>query len=563
MTQPSVASRRPPAPRLLVPLLGALAALPAIYVLTRALLSSRNVAYWDEIDSAVGLLLQLKRSPTWTNLIDALLSVSNEHRTFTSRLLFAVSYWLTGTVNFVAIGVIGNLFICSLCLLLVLTAGRCERRVRMAVLLAAFIFQLEHYENFLWSGSSIDHFQVVLLAGAAFVALARRTRAGLVAAGLLGLLATFTLAHGLVVWPVGALVLLRERRRSALAVWLGIAALAGLEFFHGFDFNPGHHVGDFAITGPAPILLYWLKLLGAPLALGLDPLAPSLGVLLLVLLARGLRRNWLRRERIALPLALWATASLLLVAIGRVNVASGHVYSRYYVLGALAWALVLFMQFEGWREAARPYRIILRSLPLLALFNVTADARFASEASSWVICRDNATDFFVHYGRDGVGTYSLHPDPGYATEVLRQAEESKVFFMPRLCRQCTFPSARPAEDLSYFVDRITVDRQVVNIEGWSAFHGREIKPNQIHVILRSTSSRLIFTTLPVERADVAQAYPHEQWRESGFHFQRRRWLLPPENYQVGLLIDSEQGPEFIMTAHRLDLTGEGQGILAN
>jgi len=40
---------------------------------------------------------------------------NNEHRMVTSRLMFAASYWLTGTVNFHVIGAIGNLFLVGAC----------------------------------------------------------------------------------------------------------------------------------------------------------------------------------------------------------------------------------------------------------------------------------------------------------------------------------------------------------------------------------------------------------------------------------------------------------------
>ena len=103
---------------------------------------------------------------------------------------------------------------------------------------------------------------------------------------------------------------------------------------------------------------------------------------------------------------------------------------------------------------------------------------------------------------------------------------------------------------------------MVLIEGWAAFPGHASQPGEVHLVLRSRQSQLIFTTLPVDRRDVAAVYPNEQWLDSGFSFRRRRWLLPKEDFQIGLLIKSDRGAEIIMTAHRLDMTGAGRGILA-
>lgn len=537
--------------------------MPVLFVLVRALLASWNVAYWDELDTSLAFLLRLNSSASWHEALDQLFAVNNEHRMFTSRLLFAVSYLITGTVNFVAIGIIGNLFLCALCAILVATAGSTERKVRMGVLLAFLLFQLEHYENFLWSGSSIDHFQVVLLAGAALVALSRSTRPALLAGCLLGLLANFTLAHGIVVWPVGALVLAHERRWPALATWTTVAILAIAAFLSGFVFNPGHHIGEASAAGLGRITLYWLALLGASPALGHEGLSPWLGVALLGLLGWAVARGAVKRERIALPLAIWAIASLALVALGRMNFTQGHVYSRYYVLGSLAWALVLFMLVPAQGNTARSRRAILCALSVLGLFNIAANAQFSSLTRTWIISRDSAADQYMRNGRDGAGVHTLHPNPDYASRLIREVETAGIYRMPRTCRLQELSNLQLNEAMRYYVDRISVNDRLVTVEGWAAFSGQSAERGQVHLVLQSANARFIYNTLPDQRPDVIAAHPEESWEDPGFRFRRRRWLIPEDNYQIGILIKSDRGNEYVMTAHRLDLTGQGRGILAN
>lgn len=254
---------------------------------------------------------------------------------------------------------------------------------------------------------------------------------------------------------------------------------------------------------------------------------------------------------------------MALVAIGRADLTQGHIYSRYYILGALAWALVLFLQFEEQHNPAHPYRLLVRVLPLLGLFNILANSQFTHDAQSWVICRDNASEYFQRFGRDGLGRFTLHPNPEYASQLLREVEQAGLYRMPRTCKQRWFPDARITTDLSYYVDRINFEDQVVTMEGWVAHPGRTSAPHEIHVIFQSKQSHHIFTTIPQKRDDVSTAYPQEKWLDSGFLFQRRRWLLPAEDFQIGLLISSAGRAEFVMTAHRLDMRGKGEGILAN
>ena len=535
-------------------------------MLVRALLVSRNLAYMDDIDGTLMLLIRLHDGGSWSDLGRWLFEVSNEHRMVTSRLLVTLSYWLTGTVNFNVMGVIGNLFLCGLCVLLIRTAGSTERRWGMALLLAAFLFQLENSENFFWSGASIDHFQVPLLAGGAIVLLARGTwRAG-VGAGVLAVVATFTLAHGLMVWPVGVLMLALDRRWSQLAAWVVAGAAAGAAYFSAFQFNPGHQidlVSIFSVREAGRIGRYWLELMGAPLALGERSLAWALGAGLLALLGWQVWSVGIRRERIALPLALWAIGSLGLVAVGRANLADGVLSSRYYILGTLAWALAIQTELQRWRDETRPYRFAVWLVPALVVFNVAANVKFAGAARHWLADRDNAAASFVEHGRDGLGPATLHPLPDHATYVIRQAEELGVFEMPRQSQERVFPITRPGVGFSSSVERIVADPNMVTIDGWAAIAGRPARPDDVHVVLCSAGERHVLTTSAVARPDLAAAFPGESWQDAGFHFEIRRWLLPRENYQVGLLIPTERGAELIMTAQKLELDGDAVAIEKN
>jgi hypothetical protein len=533
--------------------MAALVAVPVLFMLARGLLAGRNVAYADDIDGTLMLLLQLQDGGWWSDVFNRLLEVSNEHRMVTSRVLVVVSYWLSDTVNFEVFGVIGNLFICGACALLVRAAGEAERKWTMALVLAALLFQLEHFENFFWSGASIDHFQIVLLAGAALVLLARGSWLGCGAAAFFGLLATFTLAHGTMVWPVGAVLLAAQRRWRHLALWLMAGAAVGYVFFLGYEFNPAHRIGDVSSPDAGQMLRYWLELIGAPLALGQRALAPWLGAILVGWIGWQLGRGGLRRERIALPLALWALGSLALVAIGRANVSGGVLGSRYLVLAALAWAMAIFVELQFRHDATRPYRALRWAIPALALFNLAANIKFADEAKNWVAQRDSAVAAFVAHGRDGTAPAKLHPQPEHATRVLREAETAGVFMMPRQSVERVFANVRESAGIVGAIDRISVQGNLVVIDGWAAMPGREAKDGAVHLVLRSADAQRVLTTTTVSRPDLTAAFPRENWARAGFHFELRRWLLPEDSYQVGYLLPGENGAELTMTPQRLEL----------
>ena len=541
--------------------LAAVALVPVALVLAQWWFTARDVAYWDEIDTVLPFLLRLKEGMDPERFVGALLAVTNEHRTVTSRLLFAVSYWCTGTVDFVWIGAIGNAFIVAACGLLVAATRTAERRLQLAVVLGFTIFHLGSYENFLWSGASIDHFQVIALAVAALLALSREglwpSRAALVCATL----ASFTLAHGLVVWPVGAVVLARARRWKQLAAWSATGAVVAAIFLAGFYWNTGHSIATSGGAMVRIVLRYWLEVLGAPLAFGHEAVAIGLGVLLVALVS--VRTCWRGQEKDGrlLPVLWFLLGGALLIAFGRAEFAHGHVFSRYFIVGGLAWALMLFEIMGCGAFGERPWLALGAVLPLLGAFNLAQNIHYAGEAATFVENRDRAALRYRQFGEDGRTKYTLHPDPRHATELLTAAARSGVYRMPPVCMQREFPAATPSARMPYFVDEFTLNDRAAYLAGWVGLEHEKIARGSVHVILRSAERTLMFTTVPVRRPDVVNTLHQPDWEWSGFRFAIKRELLPPAEYRIGFLVEGEPC-EFVMTEHRLDLRGAGAAHIA-
>jgi hypothetical protein len=544
-------------------LLTLLSLAPAAFIFTRVAEASRDIAYWDEFDTALTLVLQLDGGIGWRDFLGRLFEISNEHRMVTSRLMFASSYWLTGTVDFSVISWIGNASLLGLCALLVWSAKTTVRRLRMGLVLALLLFQLEHYENFLWSGSSIDHFQVVLMASAAVAGLAANNRVGLLAGILCAVLATFTLAHGIVVWGVGVGMLCLRRRFAHLAAWTGVGAIAALGFFAGFDVNSAQRFAEPSVAGAIMVGRYWLAALGSVPALGNLTSAPWLGGGLLIALAIIGLFGAPRREAIAFPLACYAILALALIAIGRAADSNGLVHSRYYVLSALAWALVIFMWLGRFSHPRRPLATLWGCIPTLIIFNVAANQMFAHKADNWLECRDRAAVRFKQHGVDGRGPFALYPIPARSTEILMEAERRGIYRMAPVCDEVKFPDARLSTRITYNVDELDVSGRAASIAGWATIPGMPSKRAQLHIMFKSATETHVFTAVTITRPDVATALQRPESTLSGFRFARLRDSLPTGEYQIGFLIDHDDGAEYIMSEHRVLLVGDGKALLAN
>jgi hypothetical protein len=533
-----------------------------VFVLSRAAAASRDVVYWDDFDTVLAFVLRLDEGVSVTGFFRELFAINNEHRMLTSRLITAALFWVTGSVDFRILGALGNLSLVALAALLVWHAGSAERRLRLALVLGLVVFHLQHYENLFWAGSSIDHFQIVLLAGVGVLGLARGTRAGLIIGLIFAALATFTLAHGLITWLVGAGMLWQAGRIRDLAAWCVVAAISGAIFLLGFAVNQEHAFADLSLVSVQQILLFWLTLLGSVTALGSNEVAPWLGAVLLAALGWAAWTGSLRRERVLYPLACFAILALALIAVGRTYNSGGVVHSRYLVLSALAWALTAFMLLERYSHPRRPLTVLFAVLPTLAGFNLAANLTFAQKADSWIECRDRAAVRYQQHGSDGHGPFKLHPQPPHATRLLDKAERRGVYRMAPVCEPRSFPDAKPSTRISYYVEEMEVNRRSAFIAGWAAMDARKSKRGSLHVVLRSADKLHVFTTVAVSRPDVIEIHRQPGWLLSGFRFAADRDRLPVGEYQVGLLIADRGSAEYVMTAHRVILDGEGKAILA-
>lgn len=532
-----------------------LASAPVIFIATRIVLSSRNVPFWDDYDSVLGFILHLQDSTSWSGFFERLFRFDSGHRTVTSRLFYAGTYWLTGSVNFHLITGVGNLTLVGLCVLLVHQTEGTARRVRLGVVLALGLFHLQHYEPFLWGGASIDHFQILLLAGGALAALVSPRPTATVIASLLAVLATFTLAHGCVVWPVGAFILIQQRRWRALGYWSGTAVAALAVFLHGFTLDPAHTSTDFSPTGLARLIQFWLALLGGPLAFGDRANAPVLGLVLLAILGWLGARGCLARHPLAMALALFAVGSLALIAFGRLNVAVEQIQSRYLIVGSLVWSLTVFLAIEQGTDPHRPYRLLVWSLPALIAFNLASDFHKLGQAETFLHARDYSAIRYKQFGNDSsAGAFRLHPVKGVARKTIVEAVGQGIYEFPRFCFPRDFAAPRLNPNIVAYVADLTADRRAVGFEGWAMLPGQRSKRDTIHVVLRSSLRTLYFNTLSVPRPDVAKAFKEPLWHYCGYNFALLRHRLPDEDFQIGLLIANGKKSEFVTTDRWLRLS---------
>lgn len=536
------------------------AAVPFLLITLQVTTWIRNIPNWDEFDTVLDLLLALDQQPGPLDLARLLFEANNEHRILLSRLLFAASYWIGGGINFAALAVVGNLFLLGATAIAVTSASGQLPRFRLAAMLGATAFSLSHHENFFWSGSSIDHFLVVLTAVFSFRVLIVPGRATLAIACAGGLGATFSLTHGLLVWPIGALLLGSARRWRALTVWGVAGVLVSAGFFSGFHFNPGHPVPGLADL--PHLIIFWLALIGAAPALDQVGLAPWWGALLLtagvILCARGVREQ----ERFAVAVAGWCVAALALIAWGRALLADpwAPLTSRYVILSSFAWALLGWVLLE--RLLARTSRRNLVLVPVLGVLlagNFTAYEIHGAAGPTFAQTVECGLGAYRRTGTLAAAQPYLYPDPARADELLRKAEARGLVRLPAL-PELTLARPTPVRlaecqevgDAAYFIERFDVGVDSVRVRGWAFRPNTTLRLGDIYVVLRAIDDLYAINPTPLLRPDVARAFQRRDAIFSGFDVRIPRAALPAGHLAVGLGFEVDGASEFTMTALVID-----------
>ena len=208
-------------------------AAPCVTVVVWAWSASVDVPYIDDYDALLGFLRMADEAPSVGARLRLLVEQHNEHQMALPRLAALATRGVTGRLDFTTLNLLGTgqLLLLLAALFAAFRRGEPARDRLLPFAPAALLLVHPQYWMIYHSPTtSLSSVAVVAFAAIAFVCLQRGGAFGLLAAAALGLAATVTLANGLLVLVLGALVPLLERRLRLALAWLGIAA--GLLAFH-------------------------------------------------------------------------------------------------------------------------------------------------------------------------------------------------------------------------------------------------------------------------------------------------------------------------------------------
>ena len=283
-----------------------------------------NVPFADDIYDILAVLSQVIAAEDKMSAFQILFAQHNDHRTLASRLIYCLSYLMSGKIDFRELTFLANLALPLLLLCFYLMAQKDQKRLWILVPAALFLFQLRAYGINLWAMAAFAYFYVFLYGFYSLFFLNDVSRGRFIIAAILASLATFTLASGQVIWLIGLASLLHQAfiRKNAsflyAIAWTGVglamllAWRVGLETPNSLSFMltnffraPGHHI------------LYTLTLLGSAVSETSVAQAALVGFAMLVTLVISTLIS-IRKDDLRMELCCWfVVLSVMAMVFGR------------------------------------------------------------------------------------------------------------------------------------------------------------------------------------------------------------------------------------------------------
>ena len=321
-----------------------------------------DIPFWDEWE----YMLILPKSYDGTLSLSDLFALHNEHRLFFPRIIMLglarLTHWNmvyeTGAAAVFAAGAFG------LVLWQLRATGRALGRdlVLLAPVLSLVHFSLSQWQNWFMPCQFLMFFNLLAVVGTVMVLsrpeLGWRHMAG---ALVLGIVASYSFANGLSVWPIGVLCLMvaagGTRRWTYASAWCVLGAIVVALYFRGYE-SPAYHPSPWeTLREPWRYVVYMLQYLGAPVVnydgygaaagglVGLTILVACSYVLIPRVGARALAPYW--------GLALYAICGAATTGFGRLNFGMDQAMSsRYITVGNLLWvcdAVLVFLAVRSGR----------------------------------------------------------------------------------------------------------------------------------------------------------------------------------------------------------------------
>jgi len=543
---------------------------------------SPDIPYWDDYDAVLNFLIEFKSKTTSYEKLTLIFSQHNEHRIVIPRVIFLFLYYLTNSISFKVLILIGNIFLVGTSFILLLFFFKLEEgeinknNLWLVFLLALLPLNFQNWENTFWAMASIQNYGIIFFSFLSLYLLNKEKLLFFYLASVFAILATFSSAGGILTFFAGALLLFFYKKETwtKKLIWLAIALLSFGFYFKGYNSPPGHPGILQSIVQKSELLVnYFLSFISSSFYFELpfnSFFLLFIGFVIIIMIINFILKRFDKEIPVLTVLLFFILISGMLITISRVGFGIEQALaSRYKIYSNLLVVFILFFIYKKYlseKIGLRIYKIIIPTF-IFVIFNLLS---FYSFGIDFLHTRSRFlySSAAFYENNEFTNLSLIYPDYQRASDILRKSDSLGIYTLPKRNYK-DFIANKVEKDLPEITNDLVFDFQfsqkkglVFINNGWAFIRGRNSAYSNIYLVLieKSQNKTFIYNTIRTLRFDVRDVFKGDyEW--SGFSFIQPVNQIPKGNYKVGMLIENFdfllwKRKAFILTNKSLNIKNE-------
>ena len=472
-----------------------------------------NAPIWDEYYSVLEYFNHFLSSNSF--LEKATIFFTNQHnghRLYLNNLLLTAFYYVFGQINFKALTLIGNLFLVGI-FYVFYKAYKLESYKWNVLVVATLLVNFQYYTVSVMEIASIEFFGAFFLVFLSLYLLTKEKKVAFFIAIFLGLLGAYTCAHGVLLAPVAFLFLILKKNYKKAIVWFVINA--PLIYVYTLDLKKGwgsEKIDVFAnlFQHTSEVTLFFLKMLGANILVfgDLRSVTPYIGALILLITVIQLFKLFQKKELLLIVSLLLILGSLLLISVGRLQLALPYEFRfRLYSSILIVLLYISFLRLYN----SQLNSIIQKIIVLCSVFYfVSTFFTYRDYLSNWHNRYQVNKDCYL---TNTIQSYSYRcPSQKKAVRFLKEAKE--LGYYTHHTTSCVVKQSEIGDELTIDLKNLItsnafilsatinlIDSNLI-VKGWGFLKGFHNLENEYFLMFTNNENQILFETLDVIRPNI-------------------------------------------------------------
>lgn len=214
--------------------------LPIIFFYVTLLSNCVNIPYDDDFPSLLLFITTFAKTHGIFNKITLLITQQySSYKLIFENAIASLYYFIFGKINFIFLQIMGDLFVLLILYFFILIIKKwVDNRIKLIISLIPVVyilFQFQYFETLNWAMAGLQNIPVIAFSFFAIYFLLKHSYRFFLISNLFFVLAVFSSGNGLLLFPIGILIILQQKNTNKLIIWLVISI--GLILLYFFDYH--------------------------------------------------------------------------------------------------------------------------------------------------------------------------------------------------------------------------------------------------------------------------------------------------------------------------------------